>query len=81
VREVTPGSPAEDAGLKASSSPLSEDGDIIVGVDGRAVTEPDDVAQAIEGKRPGDTVTVKVLRNGAETEVPVELQRRPARVP
>ena len=81
VREVTPGGPAEDAGIRASSSPLSEDGDVIVGIDGRAVTEPDDVAQAIQGKHPGDRVTVRVLRDGQEIEIEVELARRPAQVP
>ena len=81
VREVTPGGPAEEAGIRASSSVLSEDGDIIVQVDGRGIAEPDDIAQAIEGKRPGDRVRVRVLRNGAEEEIVVELGRRPARVP
>ena len=81
VQEVTPGGPAEGAGIKASSGPLSEDGDVIVGIDGRAVTEPDDVAQAIEGKKPGDKVTVRVLRNGTETDIEVTLGERPARGP
>ena len=81
MREVTPGGPAADAGIKANSSLLSEDGDVIVQVDGRGITEPDDVAQAIEGKRPGDRVTVRVLRDGAEREIVVQLGKRPSRVP
>ena len=81
VREVTPGGPAEEAGIKGSSSVLSDDGDIIVQVDGRGITEPDDVAQAIEAKRPGDRVRVRVLRDGAEEEIVVQLGKRPARVP
>jgi putative serine protease PepD len=81
VREVTPGGPAEEAGIRASTSVLSDDGDVIVGVEGRGVTEPDDVAEAIEGKRPGDRVTVRVLRDGREEEIDVTLGRRPARVP
>ena len=81
VREVTPGGPAEKAGIEASSSLLSEDGDVIVQVDGRGITEPDDVAEAIEAKRPGDRVKVKVLRDGAEREFDVGLGERPARVP
>ena len=81
VREVTSGGPAEEAGIRGSSSLLAEDGDIIVQVDGRGITEPDDIAEAIEGKRPGDKVRVRVLRNGAEEEIVVELGRRPARVP
>ena len=81
VREVTPGGPADEAGIEASSSLLSEDGDVIVQVDGRGIVEPDDVAQAIEGKRPGDRVKVRVLRDGAEQELEVELGKRPSRVP
>jgi S1-C subfamily serine protease len=54
---------------------------VIVQVDGRGITEPDDVAQAIEGKKPGDRVKVRVLRDGAEQEITVELGKRPASVP
>jgi S1-C subfamily serine protease len=81
VREVTAGGPAEKAGIRPSSSVLADDGDVIVGVEGRSVTEPDDVGQAIEGKRPGDRVHVTVLRDGAEKDIVVELGTRPAGVP
>jgi putative serine protease PepD len=81
VRAVTPGGPADDAGIRASSSVIAEDGDVIVQVDGRGIIEPDDVAQAIEGKQPGDRVRVRVLRDGAEREIVVELGKRPASVP
>ncbi|HEX8086182.1 MAG TPA: trypsin-like peptidase domain-containing protein [Solirubrobacteraceae bacterium] len=81
VREVTPGGPAEKAGIRASTSLLSEDGDVIVSIEGRGITEPDDVAQAIEGKRPGDQVRVRVLRDGSEKEITVTLGKRPAQVP
>jgi putative serine protease PepD len=78
VREVVPGGPADRAGIRASSSMFSDDGDVIVWIEGRGVTEPDDVAQAIEGKRPGETVRVRVLRDGVEREITVTLGRRPA---
>jgi putative serine protease PepD len=81
VQEVTAGGPAQQAGIKANSTPLAEDGDVIVGIDGRTVAEPDDVAQAIEGKRPGDKVSVRVLRGGSETDIEVTLARRPAQIP
>jgi putative serine protease PepD len=81
VREVTPGGPADQAGIRASSSILSDDGDVIVWIEGRGVTEADDVAQALEGKRPGDRIRVRVLRDGAEKEIVVTLGRRPAKVP
>ena len=80
VREVVPGGPADKAGVRASSSILSEDGDVIVGIEGRAVTESDDVAQALEGKRPGEKVTVRVLRDGDEQDIDVTLGERPSRI-
>ena len=76
-----PGGPAEEAGLRAGAPALGQDGDVIVAIEGRAVTEPDDVAQAIEGKRPGDRVSVTVLRDGDEREITVTLGKRPAQVP
>jgi putative serine protease PepD len=73
IAEVTPGSPAERAGLRA--------GDVIVRVAGRQVAEPDDVMAAIEGRAPGDRVDIEVRRDGGGTTVSVELGRRPAQLP
>jgi putative serine protease PepD len=70
VQEVTAGSPAQRAGLRA--------GDVIVSVDGRAVAEPSDIAAAIEDRQPGDSVRIEVLRGGARETFPVELGTRPA---
>ncbi|CAA9474266.1 MAG: hypothetical protein AVDCRST_MAG30-341, partial [uncultured Solirubrobacteraceae bacterium] len=81
VREVTPGSPAQRAGLRAAQSPTGADGDVIVSVGGRPVTDPDGVAEAIEDRRPGEEVEVVVRRRGAEVTVEVELGRRPTGTP
>ncbi len=70
VQEVVAGSPAERAGLGR--------GDVITGVEGRAVTKPEDVAAAIVDRRPGDTVRVKVRIGAQETERSVRLDERPA---
>jgi len=80
VREVSPNGPADDAGLKASSSPNGAGGDTIRRIDQTEVTEPDDVAKAIAGKKPGDEVQVRVQRNGREQVITVTLGKRP-RVP
>ncbi len=77
VREVTPGSPAQRAGLRAAQSPTGVDGDVIVSVAGRRVTDPDGVAEAIENRSPGEEVPVVVRRRGAEVTVDIELGRRP----
>jgi len=73
VGDVTGGSPAAAAGLRA--------GDVITEVDGEAVGEPADVAAAIDGDRPGKTVTVKLTRGGASETVELTLGTRPQATP
>ena len=68
VTEVVPGSAAEDAGL--------EIGDVIIAIDGDDVTESGQVREAILEREPGDTVEVRVLREGEELTLEVELGRR-----
>jgi serine protease Do len=65
VSEVTPGSPAEKAGLKVD--------DVVVGVDGHRVEDNNDLSRYIASKAPGTTVKLEVLREGAEKAVSVTL--------
>ena len=69
VQETVPGSPASRAGLTR--------GDVIKRVDGKPVTRPEDVASAIQGKRPGDEVKIEVERAGQESSFDVRLDERP----
>jgi putative serine protease PepD len=70
VQSVTPGSPADRAGL--------DQGDVIVGVDGQRVADPDDVASAITDNEPGDEIGVELRRGGTGTEdLRVRLGDRP----
>ncbi len=76
VREVNPGSPAEEAGLKG----FEQDnygrvrlGDVIVGVDREAVKTLEDLTRLLDGKGIGDEVTIEVDRNGARREIKVRL--------
>lgn len=63
---VTPGGPADRAGIEA--------GDVITRFNGRPVTAPDELIVAIRAQEPGDTVTLTIRRNGgSEQEVEVEL--------
>src|SRR4051794_21237015 len=82
IQEVTPGGPADDAGLRPGKVHTDEGvilgGDIIVEVDGEKVTKPDDVAAAISDNRPGERVEVKVLRDNKVQTKQIKLGTRPA---
>jgi putative serine protease PepD len=81
VRTITPGGPAEKAGLHASASPTGADGDTIVAIDGKAVQTPDDVAAEVGKHHVGDKIKVTVRRNGSQATIDVQLQRRPDSAP
>ncbi len=85
IAGVTPNSPAAKAGLKGSEQPLTISGrqvtvggDVIVRVEGQAVKSIDDlVAYLALSASAGQTVTLTVLRDGKEVQVPVALAARP----
>jgi putative serine protease PepD len=62
---LVPGGPAEEAGL--------EPGDVILALDGTPVEGSSELIVAIRSKRPGDTVTLTVRRNGSEQDIRVTL--------
>jgi S1-C subfamily serine protease len=56
-----------------------DEGDIILGIDNKPVRNMDDIINHIEmSKSVGDTVTLKVLRNGNIHDISVELASRPS---
>jgi putative serine protease PepD len=69
IQGVTPGSPAAGVGLRA--------GDVITGVDGAPIRDPDDLSQAVSGLEPGDDVEIEVERDGLRRTFDVELGQRP----
>jgi 2-alkenal reductase len=82
VRNVVPGGPAETAGLRGDSAragqELRGDGDLIIAIDGREVKVFSDLlSHLVNHTRPGQTVTLTVLRGGQTVEVPVVLGERP----
>ena len=65
VESVTPGEPAELAGLQA--------GDLITRIDGMVIADSTQLIVTIRAKAPGDTVLLTVERDGQETEIPLTL--------
>jgi serine protease Do len=61
ISDVTPGSPAEQAGLKV--------GDTIVAIDGKPVKNGDELVADIAARKPDSKVTVGFIRNGKKQEV------------
>ncbi len=57
IREVTSGSPADQAGLKS--------GDIISKIDDADIRSREDLTSFLSGKQPADKVSVTVIRDGA----------------
>lgn len=70
VKKVASGSPAERAGLAAA--------DIITAVEGRYVTSMPQLVVRLRAYRPGDTVSLSVLRGQANRTVKVKLAERPS---
>jgi len=68
VDEVTPGLPADEAGLK--------DGDVIVSVDGAPVKDTAELIRTVSSRRPGETVSLGVIRDGKDMKIKVRLGDR-----
>jgi hypothetical protein len=66
---ITPGSPADKAGLK--------EGDIILEIDGIKINETNDLSRLISAAHVGDKVTLKVLRDEKEEYKEVILEEKP----
>jgi S1-C subfamily serine protease len=93
VQSVQKGTAAEKAGIHGGNingsvegGQVAVGGDIIVSIDGKAVTSSEDLANDISAKKPGDTVSIELLRpNGKghyeKKTVSVTLGERPNSVP
>jgi S1-C subfamily serine protease len=78
VLGVEPGSPAANAGLRAARQDASGrlvPGDVITSIDGRAIRTSEDLSDALDAFAPGDSVSLGLLREGSELELPVVLAR------
>ena len=76
IVRVTPGLPADQAGLKGMRRTFRGRlvlGDIIIGVNGESVLNSDDLLTAFEAFKPGDQVEITVLREDDVETVQVRL--------
>jgi S1-C subfamily serine protease len=78
VVEATQDGPADDAGLRGGDPETGEGGDVITAIDGKTVNTSDDLAGAIAGKQPGDSVELEYYRDGERETVEIELGERPS---
>lgn len=83
VTLVTPGSPADRAGVRGGDTPteipgLNAGGDLIVAIDGMDILEFGELlSYLLNNKRPGDTVVLTVLRDGETVDLELTLGERP----
>jgi membrane-associated protease RseP (regulator of RpoE activity) len=69
IASVIASSPADKAGLQR--------GDVIKAIDGTSVSNVQAVHDALKDKKPGDTVTISITRNGNAQDVTVTLEAQP----
>jgi S1-C subfamily serine protease len=93
VQSVQKGTPAEKAGIRGGTVSGSTEngqvavgGDIITSIDGKTVSSSEDLANDIEAKKPGQIVTVGLLRGNGKggyerKSLSVTLASRPSSVP
>jgi S1-C subfamily serine protease len=83
VRNETP---AQKAGLRAATGARTVDGqerptggDVIIEFGGQKVTSAATLQRAVDAMRPGDEVSITILRDGKRRTIDVTLAVRPAR--
>jgi S1-C subfamily serine protease len=95
VQSVQKGTPAEKSGIRGgdisanvNGEPIELGGDIILGVNGKKIKNSEELASIIGVKKPGQSVTIELLRanpnGGGYTEhktVKATLTQRPASAP
>ncbi|HEY5176342.1 MAG TPA: trypsin-like peptidase domain-containing protein [Terriglobales bacterium] len=80
IVRTLPGGAAEQAGLRGGNqraylgnAPIMIGGDLIVAIDGDSIGDPQDLANAMNKHRAGDTVTVTIYRSKRKMDVKVVL--------
>ncbi|MFO0978592.1 MAG: trypsin-like peptidase domain-containing protein [Planctomycetaceae bacterium] len=83
---MVPNGPAEKAGLRGPEIKKNRRGlftfesrdvsraDLIVGVNGKKTLKPDEFLSEVESHRPGEKITIEVMRDGKIVSVPIVLE-------
>ncbi len=86
IMTLVPDGPAAKAGLRGPEIRRNKRGfvtfetrevdqaDVIVGVNGKKTLKPDEFLSEIESHRPGDQITIEVMRGGQVVSVPLQLK-------
>jgi len=69
ILKVEEKSPAEKAGLKA--------GDVIIQIEGKSISKPEDVSDILSDLEEGDEVTMQLIRHKKKSTVKAELEEKP----
>jgi S1-C subfamily serine protease len=84
VQEVSPGGPADRAGIRAGRGDVrfqietyTQGGDIITKVEGKPILDANDLSAVVAQFAPGEEVTIEVHRGGKTEQVKVKLGERP----
>jgi S1-C subfamily serine protease len=73
VERIIPGSPAERAHLRGIDPVTKQTGDIIIAVNGQAVTDVFDLTEQLDLRGVGRTIRISVRRDGRTIEVDLEI--------
>jgi S1-C subfamily serine protease len=80
IQKVVPGGAAERAGLRGGNQqaylgnqPIMIGGDLIIGIDGQQVTDPQDISVIMDKHQAGDTVSVTIVRGRKQMTVKMTL--------
>jgi S1-C subfamily serine protease len=84
VVSVAPNSAAATGGIRGASEQvrvgryiMPVGGDIILAFEGKPVNSPQQIAAEIDRHKPGDRITVTILRNGRQMDLPILLREAP----
>jgi S1-C subfamily serine protease len=89
IVQVEDDSPADEAGLETGGRKIEfqgvrdipTEGDVIISVDGRRLTQRSDLADLVSERDAGERVRLGVIRDGDRREIEVELGKRPSLPP